>query len=89
MESEMPWPFYKRELYLCSSTTFINSDRKGVVIMLRSTNLERMNLWGFDIPKENPYRAVRADMVKGIMFLEYIDDNSCMLSGMVNINPKF
>ena len=47
-----------------------------------------MNLLGIEIPLENPNKAVRADMVKGIMFLEYIDENSCCLSGLVNINPR-
>ena len=73
---------------MCSSATVINNDRQGVILMLRSTNDERMNLLGIEIPLENPNKAVRADMVKGIMFLEYIDENSCCLSGLVNINPR-
>ena len=28
-------------------------------------------------------------MVKGILFLEYIDEETCSLSGMMNIDPNF
>ena len=57
------------------------------MIQTRSINIERSKNWGTEIPPENP-RFVRAEMIKGFMYMEEIDQNSCWFHGFMNMNPK-
>ena len=84
----MCWPLYSRELYVCDSS-YVIKDRKGVLLIQRSPDEATMKQWGFDLTPEDPEKAVRADMTKGFMFIEQIDDGSCWLTGYMNINPRF
>jgi hypothetical protein len=45
-------------------------DRKGALTILRSANDDREKIWGLEIPKENPHQIVRANMIRGFMFME-------------------
>ena len=57
--------------------------------LMRSANSDRMKKWQFEVPDENKDKVIRAEMVRGFQFLEYIDDNSCWLTGLMNVNPNF
>ena len=84
----MPWPLASRELYVCDSALVVK-EKKGILLIQRSPDENKMKNWGFDLKPEDPERVVRADMCKGFTLLEYIDEDSCWLTGFININPKF
>ena len=33
-------------------------------------------------------KVVRAEVIKGFMYVEHIDDHSCWFHGFMNMNPK-
>ena len=39
------------------------------------------------MPAENA-KLIRAEMVKGFMYLEYIDEENIWFHGFINVNPK-
>lgn len=41
------------------------------------------------MPPEDPNTLVRGDLVKGFMYVEHIDQDSCWFHGYINFNPKF
>jgi hypothetical protein len=89
VERSLPWPFANRELYICASAMLIKErDRKGALTILRSVNEDREKLWGLEIPKENTHHIVRANMIRGFMFMEKIDEDSCWYNGFINMNPN-
>lgn len=52
-ERSFPWPMANRELFIHASAMFIK-EKKGALVMLRSSNDERANHWDVDVPAENP-----------------------------------
>lgn len=83
----MPFPISDRELVICQSQ-FIIKERKGAMIIIRSVNEERQKHWQVDnMPPETP-KTVRAEMVKGFMYVEEIDAENCWFHGFINVNPK-
>jgi len=88
IERGFPFPFKNRAIILAASAILVK-ERKGALIMLRSFNDRRKDIWGFD-PKLVPqHNLVEATMHKGFMYMEHIDENSCWYHGMINIDPNF
>ncbi len=87
MERELPPPFAHRELFIHVSRTFLK-EKKGVLYMMRSLTDETAGELGMMLPPENEEEKVRAQMVKGFMYIEAIDKNSCMFHQYLNMNPK-
>jgi hypothetical protein len=85
----MPLLIDTREIIACA-TSFLIPARKGAMIMIRSLDDERKKTWELSddlIPK--PDKSVVRANIKGFMYIESIDANSCWFHGNMNINPNF
>ena len=78
-----------RELILKASAIMVK-ERKGALIMLRSMQAEDKVEWMGEtaMPVEDP-ALVRAQMKKGFMYVEHIDNDSCWFHGYISIDPMF
>lgn len=56
--------------------------------MLRSLNEDRGKVWGLLNPPLTE-GFVHAQMIKGFMYIEHIDEDHCWFHGMMNVDPKF
>ena len=86
MHRNMPLFVSDREVIPCASQIIVG-ERKGAMMIVRSLNQERSKYWGLEVPPEDP-KLVRAEMVKGFMYVEEIDADNCWFHGYMNINPK-
>ena len=86
MHREMPFPVSDREVVICS-TSLVVEERKGAMVIIRSANAEREKHWQLKVAPEDG-KLVRAEMVKGFMYVEEIDEQSCWFHGYINVNPK-
>ena len=78
-----------RESYTIASSLMIK-EKKGILSVLRSINDTRSK-WVSDveIPPEDNYKFVRADIIKMFHYVEAIDKDSCWLHFYMNNDPKF
>ena len=86
MQRGLPFPVSDREVIPCVTQVLVGA-RKGAMIIIRSINDDRQKYWQAEVPAENP-KLVRAEMVKGFMYIEEIDEGSCWFHGYMNLNPK-
>ncbi len=84
---EMPFPLSDRDFTVCS-TSILVKERKGAMVMIRSVNEERQKQWELTSLPTVPEKVVRADVLKGFMYVEHIDQKSCWFHGFMNMNPK-
>lgn len=90
IEREFPYPFAPRQLLLGASAQLVK-EKKGALISIRSINFdERCDTWGADqdVLKERP-EIVVAKMIRGFMYIEKNDDESCWYHGLMNVDPMF
>ena len=73
---EIPWPLANRELYVTRSISYLK-EKNGILINMRSLNEERAKWLDVVVPQEESSSVKRAEMIKGFMFFEEIDEDSC------------
>eukprot|EP00347_Sterkiella_histriomuscorum_P001077 403373418 len=88
IQREFPFPLSNREFHLCASACLVKQ-HKGALIMLRSMNDDRIKNWNIKNIPEASDGFVKAQMIKGFLFSEHIDENTCWFHGMMNVDPKF
>ena len=61
------------------------------MICIRSINFdERAETWDAKLSVLNDYpNLVVAQMIKGFMYVEHIDEENCWYHGLINVDPKF
>ena len=64
-------------------------ERKGALVMIRSVNEKRKKDWDIKEMPSSTAGFVEAQMIKGFMYVEHIDEDHCWFHGMININPNF
>lgn len=86
---KMPFFIDTREAIVCA-TSYLVPERKGAMVMIRSMDDQRKQSWNITddiIPKPN-VTVVRMN-IRGFMYIEYIDENTCWYHGNMNVNPNF
>jgi hypothetical protein len=89
MHREMPFPLSDREFIVCS-TSLLVKERKGAMILIRSANDDRKKHWEISESILPPLQdnIVRGEMIKGFIYVEHIDSESCWFHGYINMNPR-